>query len=326
MKPPRNPFAKQLIAGAVAAIFCAVPGRFHAQEPEKTAEEATLQGCVWKLSDGDNTVYLAGSVHLLRETDYPLPAVYDMAYADSSSVIFEIDMGTLTGISAAMEMRRLGSYPADDSLKNHLSEKSFDRVVEFFASRKENLTARQMSAPVVDRFKPGMVFLMISSVQIQEMGGRPELGLESQYYKRAERDDKPSSGLETIAYQLSRFDELTTEEIETLINETLDDVDKMPTILDGIIGAWRLGDEAELDELLNEEMEEGARLRELLLTERNENWIPRIEKALEGTENVLILVGAAHLIGKNSVIDLLRKKGYRIERVFSVPEELKKAA
>lgn len=303
-----------------------------AQEAEPEPKTAPGPGCVWKLSDGDNTIYLAGSVHLLREKDYPLPESYDLAYADSAKVIFEIDMADLSSVEGARKMQVAGMYGADDALKNHVTEETFDRIIDYFASRSENPVASQLAAPILDRMKPGFIFLMISAIEAQELGAKPELGLETEYFKKAVRDEKPTGGLETIEYQMSRFDELTPEEMEEMINETLDELDEMPKVINEMIGAWRSGNIKALDKLMNEQMEEEKPIRELLLDERNQNWIPEIEKALEGSENVMFLVGAAHLVGKGSVVDLLRKKGYKIKRVKPAakpkakPAELKKAA
>jgi len=334
MKRLRNPILKTL-GTFVSAILPFLPFTTPLVAEEAAAPEPRTKsgpGCVWKLSDGDNTIYLAGSVHLLREKDYPLPDSYDLAYADSAKVVFEIDMADLSSVEGAREIQAAGMYGADDALKNHVAEETFDRIVDYFTSRSDNPVASQMAAPVLNGMKPGFIFLMISSIEAQELGAKPELGLETEYFKKAVRDEKPTGGLETIKYQMSRFDELTPEEMEELINETLDELKEMPKVIDEMIGAWRSGNVKALDKLMNEQMDEEKPIRTLLLDERNQNWIPEIEKALEGSENVMFLVGAAHLIGKGSVIDLLRQKGYQIKRVKpkskpkAKPAELKKAA
>lgn len=127
-----------------------------------------------------------------------------------------------------------------------------------------------------------------------------------------------------MEFQMTRFDGVSDEEMEKLLAKTLDEIKEMPTVIDKLIAAWHRGDEGELDKIMNEEMEEG-KVRELLLTERNANWIPEIEKAIRGSSNVMFLVGAAHLVGKDSVIDLLRKKGYQVKQV-TASAALKKAA
>ena len=333
MKPLRKPILN-FLGTLVSALLPFLPFTVSlvAQEAAPEPKPVPGPGCVWKLSDGDNTIYLAGSVHLLREKDYPLPDSYDLAYADSAKVVFEIDMADLSSVEGAQKIQVAGMYGAEDALKNHVTEETFDRIIDYFTSRSENAVASQLAAPVLNRMKPGFIFLMISAIEAQELGAKPELGLETVFFKKAQQDEKPTGGLETIEFQMSRFDELTPEEMENLINETLDELKEMPQVIGEMIGAWRSGNVKALDKLMNEQMEEEKPIRTLLLDERNQNWIPEIEKALEGSENVMFLVGAAHLIGEGSVIDLLRKKGYQIKRVKpqskpkGKPAELKKAA
>ena len=119
-----------------------------------------------------------------------------------------------------------------------------------------------------------------------------------QYFQHSEKDGKPSEGLETIEFQMSRFDELTSKESEALIGDTLDNLKELPEMIDQLIKAWHEGDIGALDKLMNEQMTSDDRLRELLLIERNRNWVPEVEKALEGSDNVMFIVGAAHLIGE----------------------------
>ena len=93
-----------------------------------------------------------------------------------------------------------------------------------------------------------------------------------------------------------------------------------------MIGAWKVGDGKLLNELMSEEMKEGEKVRELMLTNRNKNWIPEIEKALEGPQNIFFLVGAGHLVGKDSVVELLQKRGHTLEQLsYDSIEPLAKA-
>ena len=88
----------------------------------------------------------------------------------------------------------------------------------------------------------------------------------------------------------------------------------MAGIIDKIIAGWHEGDIEKMNQILNADLEEDPKVRELLLTERNHNWIPPIEEAIAGDTNTLFLVGAAHLVGEESVVDLLEKKGYEVKQ------------
>lgn len=260
---------------------------------------------IWTVSDEDSTVYLAGSVHLLREKDMPVPSGFDKAYAESEELVFEIDMAAMSDPGMAQEMRKLGSLPEGESLGDKFDPKTMKRLRSY-------LTKRKMAVEVFDSMTPGMVYLMIGSLEAARIGAKPELGLETRYYEKSVEDGKPSKGLETAAFQMSRFNEFDLEMIQQLINEALDEVDQGKDTLSTIIAAWRSGNEKALSELIVEQTAPSPKLHEVLLTDRNKSWIPEVEKHLATDRDVMFLVGAAHLVGEDSVVDLMREKGYQV--------------
>lgn len=272
------------------------------------AEENLKRPPIWEIRDDDSTVFIAGSVHLLREKDMPIPPVFDKVYAMADEIVFEIDMAAMTDPTIAMKMLALGALPAGESLSDHFSE-------ETMKSLRGYLSERNMPTGMFDRLSPGMVYLTLSSLEATRNGARPELGLETQFFRKSKEDEKPSRGLETPEYQMSRFNELEVGEIEKLIKDSLDDLDHAGEQLDKIINAWKSGDSAMVAELMLDQMDEGSTVREVLLTQRNENWVPAIEDSLAGENTVLFLVGAAHLVGDGSVIDLLEKKGHAVTQL-----------
>lgn len=274
---------------------------------ELAAEEAT-KGAIWKLSDEDSTVYLAGSVHLLREKDLPVPQIFEEVYEDSDEMVFEIDMGTMFDPATAMEVQKLGTLPEGETLPDKLDHETMTLVRDY-------LTSRGLPEGLFDRFTPGMVYLTLSSLEATRNGARPDLGLEAQFYTKCKKDGKPSRGLETTKFQMSRFAAFTPEEIEKLLQKSLEDIDDTAKVLDTMIESWKSGDMEALGKLVVEETAPTPRVRKLLLTDRNKNWVPEVEQALAGTKNVMFLVGAAHLIGPESVVDLLEKNGHSVKQV-----------
>tara|TARA_R110002096_G_scaffold19639_6_gene65366 strand:+ start:594 stop:1436 length:843 start_codon:yes stop_codon:yes gene_type:complete len=271
-------------------------------------KEAPPKTSIWKLSDEDSHVYLAGSVHLLREEDLPFPPAFETAYQDSSEIVFEIDMRVLSSPSTALRIRQIGTLPEGKSLSSILSPKAMEGIREY-------LKNSNLPPGLFDSMTPGMVYLTMGSMEATRQGAQPELGMESQFFQKAQRDKKSSRGLETPEYQMSRFNEFDDETIEGLIQTTLDEVDEQDEDLNGIIKAWKAGDLDQLDKLVAQKMAEEPELKRILLTERNQNWIPEIEKALAGKENIMFLVGTAHLVGEDSVIDLLEKNGLEVNQV-----------
>lgn len=269
-----------------------------------SAEKASI----WKLSDEDSAVYLAGSVHLLREKDLPFPDIYNTVYADSEELVFEIDMKEMNAPDAAIKMRELGTLPVGESLGDYLSKDTLQALDKY-------LRENDLPGGMFNRFTPGMVYLTLGSMEAIRLGARPDLGLEMQFHKKAEKDGKPGGGLETTEYQMSRFNKINIETLDELIGETVEGSDETDKTLDAIIGAWRRGDTEGLNKLVYEEMAETPEILEILLVERNRNWIPEIEKKLAGDRNVMFIVGAAHLVGECSVIELLEQKGLKLTQL-----------
>jgi len=272
------------------------------------AEDGVNRPPIWKVSDGDSSVYLAGSVHLLREKDMPIPPIFGATYEEADEIVFEIDMAEMMNPAMAMKMMALGALPAGESLTDHFGEETMGKLRNYLSERK-------MPTGLFDRFTPGMVYLTLSSIEATRNGARPDLGMETQFFLKSQEDGKPSRGLETPEYQMSRFNELEEGEIEKLINESLDNLDDTAAQLDAIITAWKTGDSNMISELLLEQMASDSTVRDVLLTQRNKNWVPLIEESLAGENTVLFLVGAAHLVGDDSVIDLLEKKGHVVAQL-----------
>lgn len=290
-------------------ISCLLLGLFF--PPASRGGNAQL-ACVWKIKGSQNTVYIAGSVHLLRQKDYPLPAAYDIAYQDSSRLFFEIDMAEMNDPQILKKMQKLGTYSARDSLRRHVSPGTFRLLAE-------HLTSRGLPTLLFENMKPGLLAINLSSMEAMRMGARAELGLEVKYHQLSVKDGKPSAGLETVEFQVTLFDKLNDREQDRMLRATLEKIDDTQKILTDLIEAWKIGDTQAMDTLLNEEFKEDPKLKSILIDKRNQSWIPKIEQAFLGHENVLFIVGTGHLIGKGSVIDLLKKRGYFPLQMTSPP-------
>lgn len=269
--------------------------------------EDSPKASVWKISDADSTIYLAGSIHMLREKDWPIPAVFDAVYERVNEIIFELDMAEMMKPGAAEQLRQLGALPEGESLSDHLGKETMEKLHRF-------LSDLGLSTSLLDRYTPGMTLLMLSSLEAAKYGATPERGLENIYFAKSVSDGKPSKGLETLEDQISIFNGLDAATLEKKIGTSLDQMEEGESKLEAIIQFWRLGKSEALAKALSED-ESLSDLHESLLIRRNQKWIPAIEKALAESHDVMILVGAAHLVGPDSVIALLKKKGHRVTQL-----------
>lgn len=287
-----------VLLSAVAALALVAP----------TFAADGADGLVWTLRGDHNTVYIAGSVHLLRPDGAALPAPLESAYRDAESLLMEIDLDDLDPTAGARFTAAYAVYGADRSLRDAIGEARWSKTAAL---------AQRLGLPlaVIERFEPWAVALLLSVAQLQQAGLSIEAGVEQQLARRAGADAKPIAGLETMEQQLALFDGLDEAAQIRFLELTLDDADSIAAELDSIDAAWRAGREQELAQLLRDEYARFPELFELLVDRRNAAWIEPLRALLTQRDDVLVVVGALHLVGEGSVIDLLRRAGLKPERL-----------
>jgi len=269
---------------------------------------APARGLVWKIEGGQSPVYLAGSFHLLRPSDLPHPPTLETAYQAATQVWFEVPPGEMQKPAAAAQVMTLGMLPGTESLPDIIPAESYARVTDW--------TERNPSlAPVLDRMRPWLVALTIMLTEYQKMGAGPEHGIEQIFQTRARADGKPTGGFETVEQQLSFFGELTADKQQALLDKTFEDLATSRDLITTMIRNWREGRENELVAQMNASFTGHEDLKKRLLDDRNAAWIAPIEKLLDGASPTLVIVGAGHLAGPGSVVDLLEKKGWQLTRL-----------
>jgi uncharacterized protein len=286
------------IAFAVAIPCC---GR------EKTSA-AVEQSSVWMVSSGSNRIYIGGTIHLLRESDYPLPKAFELAYKDSTKLVLELPAGSGEGGDISTRMKRLGTYENGEELGKHVSEDTLKKVMEW-------ADANSYPRLAIKKLKPWFLSLMMSAIEYQHLGAEADKGVETFFEKRAKKDGKPGVGLETVAYQLGLFEKLTEQQQEQLLQQTLSEVEGLKKDFDELLVAWRKGDSVKLQEFLFRDADKYPELLDQFLLKRNEAWVAPLEKYLKNGERVFVLVGAGHLGGDKGLLELLKKKGYAISQL-----------
>ncbi len=270
--------------------------------------QADDAGLVWALRGAHNTVYLAGSVHLLRDDGAPLPAPLERAYGDAEALLMEIDLDSLDPMAGARFTATHAIYGADTSLPAVLGEQRWRATVA---------AAERAGVPpaMLERFEPWAVALLLTVAQLQKEGLSPEAGVEQQLARRAAQDGKPIDGLETLEQQLTLFDALSPELQARFLELTVAEAADVGTELDQIYAAWRAGRVEDLEALLTREYARFPELYASLVDARNAAWVAPIRAQLERREDVLVVVGSLHLVGPQSVIARLRAAGLEPVRV-----------
>ena len=277
---------------------------------------------LWKVSDADNSLYLLGSFHLLKRDDYPLSKDVDSAFDAADKLVFEVPPAEMHDPATAQKALAHAGYGDARTLSKVLPAAVRDKFNAL-------LVQRGGSIAQFDPFEPWFVNLTLVMGLSQSMGFRGEDGLDQHLMRRAAEAGKPTSGLESVDSQLQALDNTPMAEQIASLREFVEDPEKMPGMLDELHRAWRQGDVAKLEALSRGQMlantPETYRLLNVL---RNEAWLPKLRKLLDGSgsEDTLVVVGAMHLLGTDGMVEKLRGKGYRVERVCSACKPVKRAA
>jgi uncharacterized protein YbaP (TraB family) len=269
-----------------------------------TARAAEEKLPLWKVDGGKTTVWLLGSIHLLKNTDYPLPDPIEQAYTAAEVVVFETDMKALESPATQMQMLTKGRLPNGGKLSDELSEATYRDLMEH---------AKNAGLPPValESLKPSMAVMMIVAVELMKMGFDPEQGVDQYFFKRSQQDGKQITPLETVEFQIDLLTNITKEEGELMVKTTLEEFETLQTVFNELVDVWRKGDTAKLDQWLNEAKKDAPKLMRRFLTDRNERWVTKIQRLAEQDKPVLVVVGAAHLVGEKSVVELLEKRGLK---------------
>ena len=272
------------------------------------AVAAFAQTTLWKVTYEGRTLYVGGTVHLLRPADYPLPAPFEKAFLAADVLVLETDIGAMGSPQAAMQIQEQLMYTPPASLRQALQPKTYTALEKY---------AVQSDLPMgmLDRMKPPMVAMTIMQVELQRLGMTAQ-GVDEYFYAQAVRSGKTVQWFESVQEQIAILADVGREDADGMIAQSLDEIGSYRSVMQQILTAWRSGNDEALSTLgkkylLNDSPEEYHRL----ITKRNRHWMEKIVPMLQSPETELVLVGAMHLVGPDGLIALLKAKGCRVEKL-----------
>lgn len=271
-------------------------------------DAAAPRNFLWKAtSRSGGTIYLVGSVHLLPKDSYPLNPALETAFKESDLLVEEADLGEM-GINAQMALLSRGMLPSSTPLEKVLSASTYSLLTK---------RAADLGIPLepLKLLKPWMIAQMLEVTQWQKAGFDPELGLDKHFYDQAQSGGKTVQGLETLDFQVSLFDSMTMPEQDHLLAETLKELDAEQANMSKLMDAWKAGDAPNVERIVLSELRSEPQLYQRLLVDRNKAWMPKIEALFGRKGRSFVVVGAAHLVGPDGLISMLRGKGYNVEQM-----------
>jgi len=295
---------KRFVRTAAAALLAA-----GSIAPDAAAQQPTRNILYRVEGSSGATVYMLGSIHLLTADAYPLAGPVEDAYADAERVFFEVNLDSLQ--ARAAEIMPMALWRDGKTLRGEIPADLYAQV-EALAAR---YAAMGINMTVLDRFEPWMVAMMFSQLEWARTGLEARHGVDMHFEARAQQDGKPLGSLESVDFQMGLMDGLTPEEQVEMLRQTVDDLPRSGEMMGAMVQAWRAGDTAAMDSLMNGSMGRYPELYARMLTDRNAAWVPQIEQLLDGSEDVLVVVGAGHLVGESSVVAMLRERGHTVEQL-----------
>jgi uncharacterized protein YbaP (TraB family) len=290
------------IAAALAALFAA---QAFALDPD-----ARLP--LWEIKSDSSTAYLFGTVHVGRGDFYPLPPVVEKAYRDSRTLVLEIDSTDVEALNAAVGV---AIYQPPDQIENHLSADLVKRL-------KPAMARMGVEYEQVRTMKPFMAMLMLTSFEYSKLGYDSTMGLDIHFADRAAKEGKRIVQLESAAGQFGMMNSLSPELQEELLAITLDEIEdnKVPSLVKEMLSAWMAADLGRLQRVLTEEERKLSSTRsrefhEKFLASRNAAMAQRIDSMMKEGASMFIAVGAAHALGDDGLVELLKKRGYRVRQL-----------
>ncbi len=266
---------------------------------------------LWKVSDADNHVYLLGSFHALKASDYPVAPAVDAAFDDAEKLAFEISPEEMRSPELTQKMLAAGTLPEDQTLEQVVSGDNWRQLRKYTEQRGISMQGFQ-------RFEPWLVSLLIGLSEMTREGYDPGQGLDQVLMARAERAGKPSAGLETAGSQIAALDGMSRSEQEQSLAESLEQAENFKKQIGQLHAQWRAGDDkALLGNMVTEFQREYPALYQRINVARNQAWLPKIQRMLDGEthSDTLIVVGSLHLLGEDGLVAQLKKKGYTVERL-----------
>jgi len=269
---------------------------------------AHADASVWKVSKGDSELFIAGTVHILPPSQFPLPSEFNQAYQQADSIVLEAKLPDPSDQKAQMAMIQQLSYPAGEKLSQVVSESTYKELAQY-------LTGLGVNLDELNGFKPGFIVSMMTVMAAHKAQLAGE-GVDAYYAKLAKKDSKKMAYLETPQFQLNMIANMGKGSEDKFIQEALKEMSELKPQLEKLITAWRKGDMTEVDKLIIDKVaKEDPSTYQTLFVKRNNNWIPKIEAMLIDKDKEMVLVGAGHLAGKDSVLTLLRNKGYTVSKL-----------
>lgn len=264
---------------------------------------------LWKLSDADTTIYLFGTIHLLKPGTAWMTDDIQAALEGSRMLYLEVSLAEQQDVQKIQALvRKYGMLPEGRTLSDSLPPEEAEALIS-------GLTALGLKREAVERFKPWFAGMTLANMKFVRLGYNSSAGVEAALGGSAVARDIPVKGLETLEFQLGMFDAMSEAETVAYIQDLLEEQEGLSATMTNVTTSWARGDLDTLDEEINDMVALSPALAERILYARNRHWAGEIAGMLAEPGQVFVAVGSGHFVGERSVIDYLEERGLTVTRV-----------
>ncbi len=264
---------------------------------------------VWKVSKGDQYLYLGGTIHLLSENDYPLPAGFDTAYDNTDKIVLETDLAALEAPEVQGQLLNAMSYQDHRGLSNVLDRDVYDQLDTL-------LKSKGIPIAVFDRFTPAGAIMALTQFELQRLNLIGDDGVDIYFSKQAIRDGKKASFLESFEEQLGFIKSMNQLDPNQVIKSGLKDITQLESAWSELLSAWKTGNLVALEELAIRDMKRDfPNMYQTVLVKRNKAWLEEIEAMMLTKDKEFVLVGALHMAGEEGLVNRLKAVGFIVKQL-----------
>ncbi len=272
------------------------------------AQAKESKPALWQVYDKDTNIYLFGTIHLLPPGTQWRSARFDKAATDAGTLVVETIIDEKNPAAFAAEYARLGVRPGLPPIVSRIAP---DKQ----AALRAVITKSGVPEAALNNMETWAAAFALLQVQFKELGVSGTDGVENTLKQAFTTSGKPIQQLETNGEQLGFFDTLPESAQRELLEGAIEDPAAAKQQFNTMFAAWLSGDVKAIGRTFNAEFENSPALKDALLRRRNANWSGWLERRMQQPGTVFVAVGAGHLAGDDSVVELLKRRGYRVKRV-----------
>ena len=304
---PMDGKLKKAVFALVAIVFALGCGATPVEAQESSSAQEASRSCLWEVSSEKATLFLLGTVHLLKPGTHTVSPAAEAAFQQARTILLEVDLDEAESPATGQLFSRKALLHGE-TLEDKVSSETLALAVE-------KTEAMGLPFDRLRSLKPWFLSLTLSLIKLQTLGFDPKHGIDRYFFDKGKQAGKEMRALETIEYQLDRFDGMSDRMQEEMLLQTLEELDHLEEEMEQMVEAWSRGEVEVLEELTQESFKDFPGLYQRLITERNKNWLLEIEPILNRPGTTLVVVGALHLVGSESVVELLQEQGYTVKQL-----------